>query len=80
MNNNSQVNNTTNSNNGNVTNNANNGNNQPNNDNNTPVNANGNNTKKGMTAKDRFVLLLWVLAAIIAMALTYYFVEPFILN
>lgn len=77
MNNNSQVNN---DNNGNVTNNANNGNNQPNNDNNTPVNANNNNTKKGMTAKDRFVMLLWVLAAIIAMAWAYYFVKPFILN
>lgn len=69
MNNNSQVNNTTNGNNGNATNNTingnNNGNNQPNNDNN-------NNTKKGMTAKFRFLMLLWVLAAIISMALAYY--------
>lgn len=54
--------------------------NQPNNDNNTPVNSNGDNTKRGMTAKDRFIMLLWVLAAIIVMAMAYYFVKPFIRN
>ena len=64
-------------------NNGNNMNNKPNED----RNANGPNNdkkkpngKKSMTAKDMFVGLLWVLAALFAISVAYYIAKPFVMK
>lgn len=39
-----------------------------------------NKVKKGMSAKDMFMALLWVLAALLAASFTFYVAKPFIMK